>query len=85
MSSSRKTPLTPDQVRAQFKQRGKTLTAWAAENGYDRREVYNVLTGVTKGYYGRAHEIAVALGLKVPDAQPSSPSAGGNTHLDAAA
>lgn len=81
----RKTPLSPDQVRQQLRQRGQTLTAWAEERGFHRDAVYRVLNGKDKAHYGRAHEIAVALGLKVPDAQPSSPSGAGNTQLQAVA
>lgn len=69
---SRKTALTPDQVRHSFRLRGETMTAWAKERGYDREAVYRVLNGKDKARYGRAHEIAVALGLKVPDAEPST-------------
>lgn len=55
---------TPHQARKQLRQRGVTITQWAAENGYSREAVYRVLNGVTKGHYGTAHEIAVKLGLK---------------------
>lgn len=64
--------LTPDQVRQRFRQCGKTLTEWAVEQGWSRKAVYRVLNGTDKAHYGRAHEIAVALGLKVPDAQPTT-------------
>lgn len=57
--------LTPDQVKERFKNLGKTVTEWAAENGYSRGEVYRVLNGQAKCHYGKAHEIAVKLGLKV--------------------
>ncbi len=56
--------LTAEQVKERFRQRGKTFTAWAEENGYTRNEVYRVLNGQAKANYGKAHEIAVALGLK---------------------
>lgn len=56
--------MTPDQVKARLRREGKTITQWAAENGYARDRVYRVLGGVDKGHYGRAHEIAVKLGLK---------------------
>jgi gp16 family phage-associated protein len=56
--------MTPTQVKQSFKQQGKTVTAWAREHGYSRQEVYRVLNGQAKAYYGRAHDIAVALGLK---------------------
>ncbi|PTS85507.1 DNA-binding protein [Pseudomonas sp. HMWF032] len=64
--------LTATQVKERFRQRGKTITAWAVENGYTRNEVYRVLNGQAKANYGKAHDIAVALGLKVPDAEQLS-------------
>lgn len=77
--------LTSDQVKQRFRQRGVTLTQWAAEQGYDRKAVYRVLNGADKGRYGQAHEIAVKLGLKVPDAEPSTPVEGCNMQTRAAA
>jgi gp16 family phage-associated protein len=74
-----KTALTPDQVRQQFRQRGVTLTQWAAERGYDRKAVYRVINGADKAHFGRAHEIAVALGLKVLEEEPSTPAPARNT------
>ncbi len=56
--------MTANKVREQFRQRGETITEWALKNGYKRNEVYRVLNGQAKAYYGRAHEIAVKLGLK---------------------
>lgn len=56
--------MTADQVKALFRQRGITFTQWAEENGYSRNEVYRVLNGQVKANYGKAHEIAVKLGLK---------------------
>lgn len=67
---SRNKPLTPDQVKARFRARGETLTAWAIEHGYPRQAVYRVLNGQLKANFGTAHDIAVALGLKVED-EPS--------------
>lgn len=61
---------TPDQVRAEFKARGVPISQWARENGYNLNKVYRVLSGIEKGYYGKAHEIAVKLGIKA-----ASPSA----------
>ncbi len=75
---SRKTPLTPDQVKARLRRSGTTITQWALAHGYTRRQVYRVLNGVAKGHYGRAHEIAVALGLVVPDEEPSTARPGSN-------
>jgi gp16 family phage-associated protein len=82
---TRKTALTPDQVRQQFRQRGETLTQWAAQRGYDRKAVYRVISGTDKAHFGRAHEIAVALGLKVPDEEPSTPAPARNMRKRVAA
>lgn len=60
-------PLSPDQVRQHMRQHGVTLTRWAEEHGYPREAVYRVLSGKDKAHYGRAHDIACALGLKIPD------------------
>lgn len=56
--------MTPAQVKARFRQEGKTIAQWAEENGYKRGSVYRVLNGFDKAHYGRAHEIAVKLGMK---------------------
>ena len=80
-----KKPLTPNQARAKIRLQGITLTQWAEEHGFTRDAVYRVLGGQYKAHYGRAHEIAVALGLKVPTDEPSTPGEAGNTHERAAA
>lgn len=82
---SQQKTLTPEQVRARLRARGETLTQWAAEHGYDRRAVYRVMSGADKAWFGRAHEIAVALGLKVRNAESNVPCSTGNTHTRAAA
>lgn len=56
--------MTPAQIKAKFRREGKTITQFAAEHGYTRNAVYRVLNGFDKGHYGKAHEIAVKLGLK---------------------
>lgn len=56
--------LSADQVKENFRRVGKTITEWATENGYTRKEVYRVLNGQAKAHYGKAHDIAVKLGLK---------------------
>lgn len=56
--------MTPDQVKKRFQENGVTFTEWATSNGYTRNEVYRVLNGQAKAHYGKAHEIAVKLGLK---------------------
>lgn len=56
--------MTPEQVKQRFRKSGVTITQWASDNGFSRHAVYRVLNGFDKAHYGRAHEIAVALGLK---------------------
>lgn len=78
-------PLTPDQVRAKFRAHGWSFKEWALEHGWDHKAVSRVLTGCEKGYRGRSHEIAVALGLKLPADQSSDFDAEGNTQPKAVA
>lgn len=56
--------MSAEQIKRSFQQRGITFTQWAEQNGYTRNEVYRVLNGQAKAHYGKAHEIAVKLGLK---------------------
>jgi gp16 family phage-associated protein len=56
--------MTPDKIKDKFHREGVTFTEWAKQHGYSRGEVYRVLNGQAKAKYGRAHEIAVKLGLK---------------------
>jgi gp16 family phage-associated protein len=80
-------PLTADQVKHRLRLKGVTITQWAADRGYTRNEVYRVLNGQAKAHYGKAHEIAVELGMKPDDsdAQPSTTAASRNTQQRAAA
>ena len=55
---------TPDQVKQEFIDSGVPVAVWAAKNNFIPQEVYKVLNGQSKGNFGRAHQIAVALGLK---------------------
>jgi len=65
------TPLTAEQVKQRLRAAGTTITEWADRNGYKRNAVYRVLNGFDKAHYGKAHEIAVKLGIKP---QPESSS-----------
>lgn len=56
--------LTPEQLKAKFESEGKTFSGWAEERGYTRQDVYRVINGFTKAKRGKAHQIAVELGLK---------------------
>jgi len=58
--------LTPEQVRQRHRRSGYPLSRWARDHGYRPDQVYRVMAGIDKGYYGMAHEIAVKLGLKAP-------------------
>jgi gp16 family phage-associated protein len=48
-------------VKHALRQRGYTLTSWAAENGYRFRDVSDVVRGQRLGYYGKGREIAEKL------------------------
>ena len=56
---------TRQEVLADFEARGKTVTDWAVAHGYRRESVYAVLSGRTRGRRGAAHQIALALGIKL--------------------
>jgi len=58
---------TPDEVRAEFKRKGVSISQWAAANGFTVNMVFEVLAGRKKGVRGQAHRIAVKLGLKEGD------------------
>jgi gp16 family phage-associated protein len=57
---------SPEQIKQRFKQQGLTFTQWAKDNDFPVNKVHRVMAGIEKGNYGKAHEIAVKLGLK-PD------------------
>lgn len=52
------------EARRWFESRGLSISDWAAANGFRPRDVYAALSGRTRGRRGKAHEVAVALGLK---------------------
>lgn len=59
------TTKTIEQVKQEFRTNGTTVSDWAKKHGYSPQEVYKVINQQHKGNYGRSHEIAVKLGLKV--------------------
>ncbi len=83
--SSQRTALTAPQAKKRIWDQGTTITQWAEAHNFSRREVYDVLNGVSKGRFGRAHEIAVVLGMKVPKEEGTTPGAGRNPQTRAAA
>ena len=69
MTTVTKTPIQPktaDQVKEHLNAQGLTVKQWAEDNNYPLPEVYKIMSGERKGLYGRGHEIAVKLGLKIP-------------------
>jgi|GEM_PF-369550 len=62
--------MTPEQlkkaerIKQGFRDRGQTISDFARENGWKPHAVYRVLNGFDKANYGKAHQIAVALGMK---------------------
>ncbi|RPE72511.1 gp16 family phage-associated protein [Tibeticola sediminis] len=64
MSALTKPIRSPEEVRADFERRGKTIRQFAREIGVSDRIVYEVLRGRFKGRRGQAHKAAVLLGLK---------------------
>lgn len=63
---AKRTAQTVDDFRSGLRAQGKTVSQWARENNFPLKAVYRVLGGQDKAYYGQAHAIAVAAGLKVP-------------------
>ena len=55
---------TIEQVRADFKDAGISVSEWALANGFHRMTVVGLLRGSHQGLRGDSHRCAVALGLK---------------------
>ena len=53
-----------DDVRAEFKQKGLSISGWAIAHGFSTTLVFEVLAGRKKCIRGQSHRIAVMLGLK---------------------
>lgn len=53
-----------DRLRQEMTEAGISQSAWAKANGFSRQQVADVLTGRRLCLRGKAHEVAVALGLK---------------------
>jgi gp16 family phage-associated protein len=56
--------LTSDEVRAEFRRKGVSISQWATANGFNTNLVFDVLSGRKKGVRGQCHKIAVRLRLK---------------------
>lgn len=60
--------LSSNEVKQQLRAQGKTLKQFALEQGFEPNDVYRVIGGSRKALYGKGHQIAVALGMKLnPD------------------
>lgn len=72
--------LTRQQALTWLRSNGVAVTDWAKNNGFDPSVVYALLNGRTRGHRGKAHEAALALGLKVrPDPSALTPPISGDT------
>jgi gp16 family phage-associated protein len=56
-----------EQVRSRFFYSGESVAGWARTHGFDLQLTYSVLSGRLRARRGKAHEIAIALGLKPAD------------------
>lgn len=52
-------------IKHRLRQRGLTLKAWAEQNGFNYRDVSDVVRGIRRGQYGVGREIAQRLGIRV--------------------
>ncbi|WP_066569548.1 transcriptional regulator [Snodgrassella sp. CFCC 13594] len=56
--------MNAEKVKQGFRNRGETLKSWCERHGYEYTYTSRILNGSVKANRGKAHEIAVALGLK---------------------
>lgn len=56
--------LTPKEAKEALVRRGKSVRAWARENGVSHVVAYKVLDGRCKGLRDDGHKVAVLLGIK---------------------
>lgn len=71
-ADERSLPMTPQQIKAQFRERGESVGQWADAHGFPRDVVYRVLNQRSPAWRGKTHEVAVALGLKPNPAKTSA-------------
>ncbi|MCY1294170.1 phage-associated protein, BcepMu gp16 family [compost metagenome] len=58
---------TPNQIKHNLRQQGKTLKSFAAEHGFKYRTVSDVVRGLRLGNYGEGRDVRIALGLPVDE------------------
>lgn len=56
--------MTPQKVKENIRKQGKSLRQICTEKGLPYQTALAVLNGTNKGNFGKAHEVAVAFGLK---------------------
>lgn len=71
-ADERSPQVTPQQIKAQFRERGESVGQWADAHGFPRDVVYRVLNQRSPAWRGKTHEVAVALGLKPNPAKTSA-------------
>ncbi len=59
---------TAEAVRDEFAERGITIREWARSEGFSEKLVYYVLTGKRTPRRGASYRIALALGMRAPQA-----------------
>jgi len=65
---------TPIEAREWLGRHGVTISAWARSRGFRPSVVAAILAGRTRGQWGEAHQVAVALGLRpAPEAGEAHP------------
>lgn len=56
--------MNAEKVKQRFRDKGQTIKSWCDERGYNPTYVSRILNGSVKAHRGKAHRIAVELGLK---------------------
>lgn len=64
--------LSSEEVKEQLREQGKTLKQFAIDHGFEPNDVYRVIGGSRKALYGKGHQIAVALGMKLKPASANT-------------
>lgn len=69
---------SPTDAKMWLRANGISISDFARQNDLDLATTYQVLSGAKKGYRGKAHKAAVALGIK---ANPHDPPPGSQCFL----
>jgi gp16 family phage-associated protein len=55
---------TAEQVKEDFLRQGISISGWAKQHGFSKSTVHRVIAGETHNRWGKAHKVAVLLGMK---------------------